>query len=676
MKKKFTYFVAAVCAALTFSACSSDKLEAYSGQTLENPESPSNAISFGTYMGKTSTRGSYTGGDITNANLKDAEFGVFAYHTNATPWATWKLAGTESTNHVYTSEANFMYNQQVTYNGTNHYWTYTPVKYWPNGEDAANSTANPSYTADEVNVQKVSFFAYAPYATHSATAYSGIALPDALIATDDATQKVTNAVVANSATTASTGIVAMSKNTEKADPQVLYILNAQKGESKPVDLLWGLRGQKDYHEAGSTSLNTDENWYKDYNIDLSKQTVDEKVNFLFKHALVRVGGNTSKASSASGNQICGVKVLLDIDANSPSTTGTGWDNQSAYLGSNFNNQQTLVTIKGVKIRDKHTYEAETNSSTDVKSDFANYGWFDIVAGKWTNTGTDFTNATANASTGITYEADAQNTSSNLNPDIKEPSEDVTAVSQSSATWSLTHSSGPSSVTGVQLAAKNVYADNVNIPGLMLIPGTSENNTIYVTIEYVVRTLDTNLNKGYTEITQKITNAVTLTGSALKSNKYYTLVMHLGLTSVKFEAVVADWSKQDDPTYTESGEETGGEDAKTAIWLPSNVVNNTTTITVPAGTRNTVNTAAATTTYTINLTGLTAGSTVTPAVTSGSGTSVSAATTADSDGKAAVTVTLTANDSDSATKNNIITITESVNGTSVTEVIIVQGRKES
>ena len=68
-------------------------------------------------------------------------FGVFAYYTGATAWVWAKTSATP----------NFMYNQQVTYSSG---WTYTPVKYWPNAD-----------------VEKVSFFAYAPY-TSNTTGFS------------------------------------------------------------------------------------------------------------------------------------------------------------------------------------------------------------------------------------------------------------------------------------------------------------------------------------------------------------------------------------------------------------------------------------------------------------------------------------------------------------------------
>ena len=115
---------------------------------------------------------------------------------------------------------------------------------------------------------------------------------------------------------------------------------------------------------------------------------------------------------------------------------------------------------------------------------------------------------------------------------------------------------------------------MDIPGILLIPGTN-GNTLYVTVDYTVRTADKKLANSFTEVNQVITNEVTLGGAApnnLEPNKLYTLLMHLGLTSVKFQAVVSDWQMYSDSSIDEDGHETGGStDNEASVWLPSNVV---------------------------------------------------------------------------------------------------------
>lgn len=85
--------------------------------------------------------------------LQGAGFGVFAYYTGASGWGT---VGSSTT-------PNFMYNQQVTWDGTNSVWIYTPVKYWPNDNYPADNTG----ATGSQGHSYVSFFAYAPYTSSS-----------------------------------------------------------------------------------------------------------------------------------------------------------------------------------------------------------------------------------------------------------------------------------------------------------------------------------------------------------------------------------------------------------------------------------------------------------------------------------------------------------------------------
>lgn len=117
-------------AAMTMAACSNEMMD-----VTKNSDS---VIDFSVYA-STQTRGAET--DINAVKL--GNFGIMAYHTGTAAWTT---AGTTAT-------PNVMYNQKVTFSGDG--WTYSPVKYWPEATDT-----------------KISFFAYAPYAT----ADNGIAL--------------------------------------------------------------------------------------------------------------------------------------------------------------------------------------------------------------------------------------------------------------------------------------------------------------------------------------------------------------------------------------------------------------------------------------------------------------------------------------------------------------------
>ena len=523
---------------------------------------------------------------MTTATLKTSSgFGVFAYYSGAEAIETWGSWNPTTPPTEINKAPNFMYNEAVTWSTDK--WVYSPVKYWPNGVDAANGGAYPSNTATEATAnQKLSFFAYAPYVAASEVEY--VNTNDYVGATSNDAPTGGAMFTGTGAPTAKTsGIVAISKNSATEDMRVKYILDAAN-TTNAVDLLWGLRGQNDYQQTNNTANNV-ATLGTAYNTDLTKQIVSEKVKFLFKHALARVGGNTSKTTSASGNQICGVKVKLDVDSNNG-------DEQSSFQSGAFTNTQTLVTINSVKIRDKYSYAYETNTSTTEVSDFLTDGWFDIMNGTWSNTAPVVSHTTGEH--GATYSNEATAAAGNLNPAIAEPTSAPAASNvTASSTWT-----GLGDLEGVAITPKNLYKDNVDIPGILLIPETN-GNTLYVTVDYTVRTADKKLANSFTEVRQVITNMVTLGGAApnnLEPNKVYTILMHLGLTSVKFEAVVADWQTNEGGSYDENGVYTeGGEENKASVWLPSNVVKATMSTTAVAAAGNT----------TVNLTGLT-GSTLT------------------------------------------------------------------
>lgn len=570
--KKLRHFVSiATIASLALVGCSQvDDFTANSD--LTNNES--NAVQFGTYMGRTKetravTAQNYTSGPISNTanatdhitSLAEARFGVFAYLTTANYTTSTVLA------------PNFMYNQQLQYDGAvgSGSWIYSPVKYWPNGIDAGNTSVNPSNTAVEKTVQKLSFFAYAPYKAPSffdasyANATDG-ALPSGLA---DATTKKSS--------TATNGITAMTTNDFTGNVWVKYAL-LKATEQEAVDLLWGLNGKTTYNEADNSDPSVG-NIGEAYNINLTKQAVEstntQKVQFLFKHALAKIQGSSvttaKNLDEASSN--CGFSVKLDVDGNSG-------DNQTTFFGTSngFNKAKTLVTIKSVKIQDGTTASNDSeNGLTSATSDIYTSGWFNIETGNWDMAGAT-TGATINIEVGNNPAEDVNATPTpgtkyTLNPQIRENSAFPAVKNETGVDWNPSANESTDGYTGgaegVEVTAKPLFA-NEYVPGLMFIPG--QNQTIYVTVDYIVRTADANLSTGYSQVEQVITNKVTLPASSLGANKIFKIIMHLGLTSVKFEAKVADWQTNAGGTYDGGGNYTSGGDAnEQSIWLPSNVV---------------------------------------------------------------------------------------------------------
>lgn len=641
MGKKLFLFAAA---AVALASCTETDL---SGDTSFAKESTSDAIQFSAKAGNSGvTRAevakNYNQGAIGNADgdfttsLQKARFGVFAYHTSTGDYNPATVSSAPSN-----IAPNFMYNQELKYDdntasGVNA-WVYDPVKYWPNGIDAANVANNPSNTATELNkLQRLSFFAVAPFTATPTETYTK--------PTEETTMPSGVSESDVKANTATKGIAAMTTNTFTGNVWVKYLM-PDADESKAVDLLWGVRGQKSYSETDGTN-NTVDALGNFYNINLTKQTVDEKVKFLFKHALAKIGGskNSGTDETTSGDPAqCGFKVLVDIDANS--TTETGTDNQSDYFGSNFTNSKTLVTIKEVKIQDGGSASSDANVSVSEKtSDLATSGWFNIEKGSWEATATKTTG-------GATYnviandDATLTNETYRLNEKILEigagKHDAATAVKKlkdaEGKEWS------DNNPTGVTTTAQNLFA-NENVPGLLLIPGSDAK--LYITVDYFVRTADPNLSKGYSEVEQIITNEVSL--SSLNPNKYYTIIMHLGLTSVKFEAVVADWVTNDGTEFNEDGtavDPTSPTENQQSTWLPSNVITSQNiTLNLPANATSssvTLNSMAAGE-YTSDKTDIIASGTVLPTETGHKTLSIGG---------------LTANESTTETKTTVVKITD-------------------
>mgnify|MGYP007101848447 CR=1 FL=1 len=469
MKKLFIFATAAI----AFASCSENDL---GNIAQENTLEQATAVSFGTYMGESATRAGTTG-SITTASLQTGGthaidgFAVYGYLTS----------DALTDNAAVAISPNFMWNQQVTYSSGN--WTYSPVKYWPNGTDANNNHEGTGQST-EVSTQYLSFYAYAPY-----------------VPAGDATAGIT-ALPANNAT----------------DLKISYKMPDEAAAANVVDLLWGMRGNTSGYGLASGSESAEQKENK-YNVNLTKQNTTEKVSFNFKHALAKIGGYDNTANRS------GLKVIYDIDGNSTGSTGFGTTDAN-----------TLVTINSITI--SNGVDASNNSL------LAATGKFDISTGTWSE---QALSGTANPAISATISG------TQLNTVIAEPAEAPTHPSE----WSL---------EGVTTSAKDVYASGADVAPFLFIPGFEQ--TIKVSVTYTVRTFDEGLavptgeTVKCTKVTQTITNNVTLPATT-EPNKYYTLVMHLGLTSVKFTAEVVDWET------TTSG--SGVAPIEEQMYLPSNVV---------------------------------------------------------------------------------------------------------
>lgn len=366
-----------------------------------------------------------------------------------------------------------------------------------------NSGQNQGSTSIGDAQQYVSFFAYAPYkAVNVQGENSGKA-------TDNAT----------------TGVTALSSNAVTGDPTVSYTLGATGADA---DLLWGTAGTNGTTTIGTAQAGTTfANAKGAVNANLSKMKVDGKVQFNFKHALAKFGG----PGTTTDNKTSGLMVVADID-NGTETTGGTLD------------ATTKITVKSIKIESviKGSDENMTKEASIPTS-----GTLNLATGVWTTSETnmgkidyEITSPAATATDGATKQT--------LNEAIAEPA--------SVSSWN-----DLSSVTGVTTTPQIVYTETTP---LLIIPD-GKDRTFRITIDYIVRTKNESLHKGYTEVEQSFYKDLTLKSVSL--NAKYNLLIHLGMTSVKFDATVSDW------TNTTTGGATEGSSTDTdpmVIYMPENV----------------------------------------------------------------------------------------------------------
>jgi len=466
MRKK--YFYAATMAAM-LASCSSDNLSV--AQKSAETEGPGieGAVNFSAYTGRSVTRAGAPGSLVTNGattgqvNLETLGFGVFGYYTDQQDYD------------LQISKPNFMYNQQVTKSGAN--WTYEPVKYWPNeyGSDAESQ-----------DIDKVSFFAYAPYVDVNPT-----------------TGKVTEQ--------ADYGITAVSRNTNTGDPVVWY-----KGSFNPaqsVDLCWGV--------VGST---TDATWniiqdraVQQMEVGLPWLNVQrpegvtaaqQKMKFTFQHALAQLN----------------IQIDADPDLTEHNDAGALANGTHVYVRS--------ITLGGIASKGSLNLN---NIVADEPLWQSYYGSGSIYAETAT-----ITDGRRDGKEGMSGATATNETLTGLNP--------VIISNDGNTSAGVTH----------QLV--NLFNSTTATAPIYVIP-TGE--PITVSIVYDVETADDNLasvlSDGVTRgssIENKITKEVVFGQEEfLSAGHLYTLKLHLGLNSVKFDAAVSGW--QDDTTKGNS-------------WLPNNV----------------------------------------------------------------------------------------------------------
>jgi len=303
------------------------------------------------------------------------------------------------------------------------------------------------------------------------------------------------------------GITGFSRNTTAGDPLVKYIASFKASES--VDLCWGVAGTTDaaawnilQTNAAQTGLTGGKPW-----LDVEHpQGTNQKLKFTFKHALA--------------------KLSVKIDADPDITT----HDESTPLATGTKVYVRSISFTGIAMKGALNLN---NATADVAQ------WLDY-----------------SGSTDLPYGESVT---------IKDGRRD----GREGATGAEANNELPQGLNAVLLQDAGSTTDGVTEQAVDLFDGgtvfvipTGEAMTVTIVYDVEVENEDlpTYISNGTTHgssIENRITKTIQVgspaTALTLASGKSYTINLHLGMNSVKYDATVSGW---------ESGSEADG-------WLPSN-----------------------------------------------------------------------------------------------------------
>ena len=287
---------------------------------------------------------------------------------------------------------------------------------------------------------------------------------------------------------ATTGIIGMSRNITAGDPVVMYSSSLTPGAG--VDLCWGVAA-----EAFTSSVDGDNNnvaaGYPFLNV--IKPKTGDHLKFEFNHALAQLN------------------VQIDADINNEVADD---GKTKIYVRS--------VTFNGFSMRGSLNLNSNTTDGPI---------WYDISGtGKLKREPVTVYDGRTDGMEGVSTASDLSEKPANLNPVIVQ--DKPYGDAQLSA--------------GVTATAVNLFNGVADAP-VMVIP--TPGVPVTVTIVYDVETEDTRLT-GYlsdgvthgSRVENKITKTITTDqgNMILSAGKKYVVKLHLGLTSVKFDANVVSW----------------------------------------------------------------------------------------------------------------------------------------
>lgn len=439
--------------------------------------SAATAVTFKPYIGSGETRATYPAdaggngivGAIDNDRLKTTSFGVFAQYTENTAWGSY----------TKTTPFNFMWNQKVTWDALNSFWTYAPVKYWPND----NQPADLSGATGSQEHSYLNFFAYAPYVEVADPSTDFNIRPD----DSDSDGKPDH-----------DGIVAVSANSANVNASYIYYRTSNDSPFNPdesVDLLWAT--QQDLWKMKPSG----------------EGYVNGQVNLPFRHALSKL-------------EIT-VKTLIDRTANHTS---------DAYSTELDANSKVFIESATITTPDFYTEGKLMLTPYDATPTVPRWDYTGLEAKK--NTGFSFDSTTGNEIEDIRYAIRyaAPNLPTNRNWDGQDAATDLYDYEQAKEDFDAMEAGVLT--TEQQLAATSstfMFPPSLNEKAITV-------NIVYHVVTYDAN-LVLNNPKYYSDVTNNITATLDNASFKFEANKQYKLILDLGLTSAKFTlAEITQWGE--------------------------------------------------------------------------------------------------------------------------------------
>ena len=340
----------------------------------------------------------------------------------------------------------------------------------------------------------------------------------------------TTGIVTASGDSATTGIIGLSRNIAAGDPKVMYSANLMPGAG--VDLCWGVAADT-FISSVDGNNNHVEKGYPFLNV--IKPKTGDRLTFNFHHALAQLN----------------VQVDADVDVESHATSEVAMGTRIYVRSVTFSGFTTRGSLNLNSVADS------TAGSGPVWNDISGTGRIKrdpitIYDGR-----TDGLEAMA---------ADVNEVPATLNPTIIQTGSSVGVTNTTVNLFNSTEATAPVMViptSGVPVKVTIVYDIETADPSLpgFLSDGTTHGISMENTITKTVQTDSGNM--------------------MLEAGKKYVIGLHLGLTSVKFDATVADWdnasyANTDLPINTSSiGSVTLSSDAAT-VWRNESVTKPTVT----------------------------------------------------------------------------------------------------